>query len=79
MKYIIGVPEVHINWIEVEADNLDLAFERADDGVDLESIEELQYSHTLERDDFKVRLPDGSEVTSEEALDLEGINERIGE
>lgn len=77
--YILGVPEVHINWIKVEADNLDLAVDKADDGVDLESIEEIQYSHTLETDEFKVRLPDGSEVSLEEALDLEGIGEKIGE
>lgn len=81
MRFIVGVAEVHINWTAIEADNLDAALAKASEGdeVDLEDIEEVNYSHTLESDEFKVRLPNGDEVTAEEALDLEGAGERVGE
>jgi len=80
-EYIIGVPEVHINWRRVTAENLDSALTKAEDkdDVDIEEIEEVNYDRTLETDEFKVRLPNGEEVSSEEAIDLESAGEVVGQ
>jgi hypothetical protein len=78
MKAIIGVPEVSINWVSVEVDNLEEALGVVENGVPLDDILEISYSHTLESDEFKVRLPSGEEVSFEEAQDREAAGERIG-
>ena len=80
MNFIIGIPKVQIEWVKVEADNLDTALANANEGVDVEDLgDEPVYSHTLETEEFKVRLPNGDEVSSEEAVDLEGAGEQVGE
>jgi len=79
MNFIVGVPKVNIEWVKVEADDIETALANANDDESCEELDESVYSHTLEMDEFKVRLPNGEEVSSEEAIDLEGAGERIGE
>jgi hypothetical protein len=78
-RYIIGVAKVNIDWVAVEASNLDEALAKADEGSDVEELDESSFSHNLETEEFKVRLPNGDEVSAEEAIDLEASDERVGE
>jgi hypothetical protein len=75
MRYIIGV--ANITWVAVWADNLDTALAEAGQG-DGENLDAGDFT-PLETDEFKVRLPNGDEVTSEEAIDLESMGEVVGE
>lgn len=51
-KYMVGVKEMHIQYIEVEAQDMDDAVEKARQGDGTEK--EIEYSCTLDSDDWTV-------------------------
>lgn len=79
MRYILKVPRVFLETFEVEANSLDEALNAAEEESESSVADPEEYSHTLDIEDFMVQLPSGEVVDVEEAFDLEGIDERIGE
>ena len=49
-KYYIGIREVHVSTVVVEADSEDEALDLAADGAGEEVM--LEYSHTMDRSHF---------------------------
>jgi hypothetical protein len=50
--YIIGIREVHVSTVSVEADSEEEALDLAVDGAGEEII--LEYSHTMDREHFSI-------------------------
>jgi hypothetical protein len=68
MKIVLHVPEVHINKVAVEENSLDEAVAKVDAGdIKLEDVIGVEYSHTLDSDQWKVELPGGDVVSIENA------------
>lgn len=51
-KYYVGIREVHVSTVEVEADSAEEALDLAAEGAGEEVM--IEYSHTLDRDHFTV-------------------------
>ena len=50
--YIIGIREIHVSTVSVEADSEEEALDLACDGAGEEII--LEYSHTMDREHFSI-------------------------
>ena len=59
-RYIVGVKEVHIHKIQVEANSEDEAKMIVKDGAGEYIDHELEYDHTLDDEDWTVEIDDGS-------------------
>lgn len=59
-EFKIGVPEVHIQYYKVNADDIDTAKEKiSNQDYDVDLLEdEFSYSHTLDKDQWKVEEVD---------------------
>jgi len=55
MKYLVGAREVHISYIEIEAESPEAAIaKRKELGLDAGFEYDLEYSHTLPEDTWTV-------------------------
>lgn len=54
MKYQVDVKEVHVVTIFVEADFPEEAIEKVESNMELVSLENPEYSHTLDSDQWSV-------------------------
>lgn len=53
-KYIVGVREVHVQYVSVEADSIEEAIAKAEDGCEGDETLQLEYSHTMDSDSWSV-------------------------
>lgn len=58
MKYLVGIREVHVNTVEVEAENQEDAIEKARSGECFPYDLDIEYSHTLGHDTWTVEKGD---------------------
>jgi hypothetical protein len=53
-QFRVGVPEVFITWVTVEAESIDKAKQLAKQKVESGKVPESEYSHTLDKDTWTI-------------------------